>query len=69
MPILPAEARHDECTRTLTDTKRALQEAEHEVSTLEGSNGELRDKIKRVEGEKGELKRSLDEAGQKIASE
>ena len=62
----PAESRAESAGRSLADTKRELQEAEHERATLEESNGELRDKIKRLEGEKGEARRALDEAGHKI---
>ncbi|XP_037068635.1 rootletin-like [Pollicipes pollicipes] len=61
------ETQNADCNRSLADTKRALQEAEHELATLDGINGELRDKIKRLEAEKGELKRVLDEANQRIS--
>lgn len=54
--------------KELTDSRRALAESNIERDKYSSSNKELRDHVKRVEGQRREQARSLEEAVQKINS-
>nr|CAD7568360.1 unnamed protein product [Timema californicum] len=54
--------------KELTDIRRQLTDTSYEKEKYQSSNKELREHIKRIEGDKREQGRSLEEALQKIAS-
>lgn len=58
-----------ECVRKeLIDSRRQLADSNIERDKYANTNKDLRDHVKRVEGQKREQSRNLDEAVQKIAS-
>lgn len=54
--------------KELTDIRRQLADSNYEKEKYSSSNKELRDYVKRIEGEKREQGRALEEAFQKISS-
>jgi molecular chaperone GrpE (heat shock protein) len=54
--------------KELTDIRRQLTDSNYEKEKYNSSNKELRDYVKRIEGEKREQGRALEEAFQKISS-
>jgi rootletin len=54
--------------KELTDVRRQLADSSYEKEKYNSSNKELRDYVKRIEGEKREQGRGLEEAYQKISS-
>lgn len=52
----------------MTDVRRQLADCNIEKEKYHGSNKDLREFVKRTEGEKRELSRQLEEAVQKITS-
>ncbi|XP_014271469.1 rootletin isoform X1 [Halyomorpha halys] len=61
------ENHRESLIKELTDVKRQLADASFEREKYSSSNKELREHVKRVEGQKREQARSLEEALQKIA--
>ncbi|XP_055529661.1 rootletin isoform X2 [Wyeomyia smithii] len=57
----------DSTRKELTDTRRTLADSNIERDKYANSNKELRDHVKRVEGQRREQVRSMDDALQKIA--
>ncbi|XP_062702391.1 rootletin isoform X2 [Aedes albopictus] len=57
----------DATRKELTDTRRTLADSNIERDKYANSNKELRDHVKRVEGQRREQARSMDDALQKIA--
>ncbi|XP_058462467.1 rootletin isoform X2 [Malaya genurostris] len=57
----------DSTRKELTDTRRTLTDSNIERDKYANSNKELRDHVKRVEGQRREQARSMDDALQKIA--
>jgi rootletin len=53
--------------KELTDVRRQLTDSNYEKEKYSSSNKELRDYVKRIEGEKREQGRGLEEAFQKIS--
>ena len=64
---LSVENYRENLMKELTDVKRQLADATFEREKYNRSNKELREHVKRVEGQKREQARSLEEALQKIA--
>ncbi|XP_073992313.1 ciliary rootlet coiled-coil, rootletin isoform X3 [Rhodnius prolixus] len=62
------ENTRDSLLKELTDVRRQLADATFEKEKYSSSNKELREHVKRVEGQKREGNRSLEEALQKITS-
>ncbi|XP_058812044.1 rootletin isoform X2 [Topomyia yanbarensis] len=58
----------DATRKELTDTRRTLADSNIERDKYANSNKELRDHVKRVEGQRREQARSMDDALQKIAA-
>jgi rootletin len=54
--------------KELTDVRRQLADSSYEKEKYNNSNKELRDYVKRIEGEKREQGRGLEEAYQRISS-
>lgn len=65
---MSAESVCDVTRKELTDARRALAESNIERDKYACSNKELRDHVKRVEGQRREQARSLEESMQKITS-
>lgn len=65
--FVPAENCIDATRKELTDTRRMLGDSNIERDKYANSNKELRDHVKRVEGQRREQARSMDDALQKIA--
>jgi rootletin len=53
--------------KELTDVRRQLADSNYEKEKYNSSNKELRDYVKRIEGEKREQGRGLEEAFQRIS--
>lgn len=64
--IISVENHRESLIKELTDVKRQLADASFEREKYSSSNKELREHVKRVEGQKREQARSLEEALQKI---
>lgn len=54
--------------KDLTDVRRQLTDSNYEKDKYHSSNKELRDYVKRIETEKREQSRELEESFQKISS-
>lgn len=67
--VISAENCIDATRKELTDTRRTLADSNIERDKYANSNKELRDHVKRVEGQRREQARSMDDALQKIAGE
>jgi rootletin len=63
-----AENSSEMLRKELTDIRRQLADSNYEKEKYSSSNKELRDYVKRIEGEKREQGRALEEAFQKISS-
>ena len=61
------ETAHESSHKELIDVRRQFADATCAKEKYSGSNKELREHIKRVEGQKREQSRSLEEALQKIS--
>lgn len=62
------ENNSDALRKDLTDVRRQLADCNIEREKYHSSNKDLREFVKRTEGEKRETSRQLEEACQKIAS-
>lgn len=67
-PFSAAENSSDILRKDLIDIRRQLADSNYEKEKYNTSNKELRDYVKRIEGEKREQGRALEEAFQKISS-
>lgn len=65
---LLAETLSDSVRKELTDARRALAESNIERDKYACTNKDLREHVKRTEGQRREQSRNLDESMQKIAS-
>lgn len=65
--LIPAENSIETLRKELVDVRRQLTDTNYEKEKYNSSNKELRDHVKRTEGEKREQGRALEEAYQKIA--
>lgn len=66
---ISVENTNETLRKELNDTRRQLTDSNCEKDKYGTSNKELREHVKRTEGEKREHVRSLEEAFQKISSE
>lgn len=62
-----AENTAEQLRKELTDVRRQLSDASFEKEKYSSTNKELREIVKRVEGDKREQSRTLEEAFQKIS--
>lgn len=63
-----AENSSEMLRKELTDVRKQLTDSNYEKEKYNSSNKELRDYVKRIEGDKREQGRGLEEAYQKISS-
>jgi rootletin len=63
-----AENSSETLCKELTDVRRQLADSSYEKEKYNSSNKELRDYVKRIEGEKSEQGRSLEEAHKRIST-
>lgn len=63
-----AENNAEALRKELTDVRRLLADSNFEKEKYHNTNKDLRDHVKRTEGEKRELNRVLEESQQKITS-
>lgn len=65
--IIPAENTIEALRKELVDVRRQLTDSTYEKDKYNSTNKELREYVKRIEGEKREQSRALEEAHQKVA--
>jgi rootletin len=63
-----AENNSEMLRKELTDVRKQLTDSNYEKEKYNSSNKELREYVKRIEGDKREQGRGLEEAYQKISS-
>lgn len=66
--VVSAENNSESLRKELTDIRRQLTDSNFEKEKYHNTNKELRDHVKRVESEKREMGRQLEETFQKITS-
>lgn len=65
--MLTAETLNETLRKELVDVRRQLADSTYEKEKYHNSNKELREHVKRIESEKREQSRTLEESYQKIA--
>lgn len=66
--IISAENNSESLRKEITDVRRLLADSTFEKEKYHNTNKDLRDHVKKIEGEKREQSRQLEESFQKITS-